>query len=316
LPGILTIAKKEFTDHVSDNTFLLIFGVLLIVMVAGAYVHVLNVQDWAYEEILRRDVEEASIAWKIYGPEFTNLVAEPFSLFGILVAIVLSFNSLNKERSEGSLKVLLSYPISKGKLIVGKLIGGLLVVVLVTLVSMTISFSIIIYYLAIPVTIDYLSRVASITFLGIVLLFFYLCVGTAVSVMITDASAALMGILLITVALRPDFITMILTIVSQVSNYVGVTLKLPENMSYYPGRNLYWDTNTRNFWMLSPSESFLGFTNNIFRFVNPSGYPTVYIPLEFEWLLPKSIDLAQSMVIFAIVSLTVCCILFVRREVS
>jgi ABC-2 type transport system permease protein len=316
LPGILTIAKKEFTDHVSDNTFLLIFGVLLIVMVAGAYVFVLNIQDWAYQAILRRDLEEASLAWKIYGPEFTNLVAEPFALFGVLVAIVLSFNSLNKERSEGSLKVLLSYPISKGKLIVGKLIGGLLVVVLVTLVSMTISFSIIIYYLAIPVTIDYLSRVASITFLGIVLLFFYLCVGTAVSVMITDASAALMGILLITVALRPDFITMLLTIVSGVSNFVGITFRLPENMSYYPGGNFYWNTNTRNFWILSPPQAFLGFSSNIFRFVNPSGYPTVYIPLEFEWLLPKSIDLVQSMIVLAAVSLVICCILFVRREIS
>jgi ABC-type transport system involved in multi-copper enzyme maturation permease subunit len=316
LPGILTIAKKEFTDHVSDNTFLLSFGVLLIVMVAGTYVHVLGVQDWAYQEILSRDLEEASLAWKMYGPEFTYLIAEPFSFFGILVAIALSFNSLNKERSEGSLKVLLSYPISKGKLIVGKLIGGLLVVTLVTVVSMTICFSIIIYYLGIPVTIDYLSRVVSVTFLGIVLLFFYLCVGTAVSVMITDTSAALMGILLITVALRPDFITMILTIVSGVSNYIGVTFKLPEGISYYPGRNLYWDINTRNFWMMSPSESFLGFSNNIFRFVNPSGYPTVYIPLEFEWLLPKSIDLAQSMIVLVVASFVVCCILFVRREVS
>jgi len=316
LSGILTIAKKEFTDHVSDNTFLLIFGVLLIVMVTGSYVHVLNVQDDAYQEILRRDLEMASLSWKMYGPDFTYLVAEPFSFFGILVAIALSFNSINKERTEGSLKVLLSYPISKGKLIIGKLVGGLLVVTLVTVASMTISFSIIIYYLAIPVTIDYLSRVTSITLLGIVLLFFYLCVGTAVSVMVQDTSAALMGILLITVALRPDFITMISTIVSRVSNYIGVTLKLPENMSYYPGIHLYWDLSTRNYWMLSPSESFLGFSNNIFRFVNPSGYPTVYIPLEFEWLLPKSIDLAQSMIFFAVASLVLCCIFFVRREVS
>jgi hypothetical protein len=42
----------------------------------------------------------------------------------------------------------------------------------------------------------------------------------------------------------------------------------------------------------------------------------VYIPLEFEWLLPKSIDLAQSMIVFAVASLIVCFILFTGREVT
>jgi ABC-2 type transport system permease protein len=316
LPGILTIAKKEFTDHVSDNTFLLSFSVLLIVMVAGAYVQVINAQDQAYSETLRGNILEEGQTWKLNGPEFTYLVAEPFSLLGVFVAIALSFNSINKERSEGSLKVLLSYPISKSKIIIGKLIGGLLVVSLVATSTMTIVFSIVMYYLGIPVTSDYLSRIVSVTSLGIILLFFYLCVGTAVSVVIQDTSAALMGILLIMVALRPDLGTILLTIVSLVSPIFGFPFRLPEKMSYYSGSHLYWNINTRNFWMMSPSESFLGFSNNIFRFVNPSGYPTVYIPLEFEWLLPKSIDLAQSMIVFAIASLVVCFILFTGKEVT
>jgi ABC-type Na+ efflux pump permease subunit len=36
MPGILTIVKKKFVDHVSDRTFLLSFTILLISMVAGA----------------------------------------------------------------------------------------------------------------------------------------------------------------------------------------------------------------------------------------------------------------------------------------
>ena len=316
MPGILTIAKKEFTDHVSDNTFLLSFGVLLIVMVAGAYVQVINAQDQAYSEALRGNPLDESLTWKLYGSDFTYLVAEPFTLFGVFVAIALSFNSINSERTDGSLKVLLSYPISKGKVIIGKLLGGLLVVSMVTVISIIITFSIVMYFLSIPLTTDYFLRVASVTSLGIVLLFFFLCVGTAVSIMIQDTSAALMGILLIVVALQADFISMGAIIVSSVSNIIGVQFKLPTNMGYVSGGHLYGDISTRAFWIFSPSESFLGFTSNIFRFVNSSGYPIVYIPLEFEWLLPKGIDLAESLIALAVASTIICCILFVRRDVT
>jgi ABC-2 type transport system permease protein len=316
LAGVLTIAKKEFTDHVSDNTFLLSFAVLLIVMVAGAYVQVLNAQDWAYSETLQRHVVEQDQVWKVNNSGFTDNIAEPLSSLGIFVAIALSFNSINKERSEGSLKVLLSYPISKGKIVIGKLLGGLLVVSVVVVASMTISFSIVMYYLGISVTTDFLLRIASVTALGILLLFFFTCVGIAISVMVQDTSAALMGILLVMVALRPDTITMLLTIVSGISTTLGVPFRLPENMRYYAGSHLYWDTTTRNYWMMSPSEAFLGFSSNIFQFQNIGYYPPATIFLPFEWLLPKSLDLAESLIVFAVVSLVVCWILFTRWEVT
>jgi ABC-type transport system involved in multi-copper enzyme maturation permease subunit len=316
LPGILTIAKKEFTDHVSDNTFLLSFAVLLVVIVAGSYLLVLNVQDWTLNESLMRHFIEEGLAWKLNFSGFTMYVVEPFTLLGVFVAITLSFNSINKERGEGSLKVLLSYPIRKSKIIIGKLIGGLLAITIVVLSTMTVSFTMLIYFLGIPVNLDFLSRAAWITALGVLLLFIYLCVGTAVSVMVRDASAALMGILLILVALRSDFITLLVTLASSIASIIGIKFSLPLNLNYYPGSHLYWDTNLRNFWLPSPSESYLGFTSNIIRFVNPSGYPTVYIPLEFEWLLPKGIDLAQAMVVFAVTALALCIVLFVRREVE
>jgi ABC-type transport system involved in multi-copper enzyme maturation permease subunit len=243
-------------------------------------------------------------------------VAEPFTLLGIFVAITLSFNSINKERGEGSLKVLLSYPIRKSKIIIGKLIGGLLAITIVVVSTMTISFSILIYFLGIPVDLDFFYRVAWVTVLGVLLLFIYLCIGTAVSVIIQDTSAALMGILLVMVALRPDFITILVMIVSFAATYLGAPLRLPQNLNYFPGMHLFGDTSTRNFWLFSPSESYLGFTDNILRFINQSGYPIVNIPLEFEWLLPKSIDLAQAMVFFAITALTLCIILFIKKEVT
>jgi ABC-type transport system involved in multi-copper enzyme maturation permease subunit len=316
LPGILTIAKKEFTDHVSDNTFLLSFAVLLIVMVAGAYVQVLNAQDWAHQETLQRHVVEQDQVWKVNNWGFTDNIAEPLSTLGVFVAIALSFNSINKERTEGSLKVLLSYPISKAKLIIGKLLGGLLVISLVVVASMTISFSIVMYFLSIPVTTDFLQRIASVTSLGIVLLFFFLCIGTAISIIVHDTSAALMGILLAMVALRPDSIVLLLTIISNIATLAGVHFRLPPDMLYYGGSQLIYINDARSFWVMSPIDSFLGFSTNIFQFQNISGNPPEYFFLSFEWLLPKSLDLAESIIVFAAVSLIVCCILFMRSEAT
>jgi ABC-type transport system involved in multi-copper enzyme maturation permease subunit len=60
-------------------------------------------------------------------------------LIGALVAVAYGFNAINKERTEGSLKVLLSYPIYRDQVILGKLIASFILIAFVSFVSLTVA---------------------------------------------------------------------------------------------------------------------------------------------------------------------------------
>ena len=246
---------------------------------------------------------------------------------GALVAIALSFNSINKERTEGSLRVLLSYPISKSKIILGKLLGGFLVIVIVVLTSMTISLSIEMYTLSIPLTSEVLLRLVTIIGLGIVLLAFFLCLGTAVSIVVRDPSTCLISLLIISTLLQVNTIAMILVTIGNI---------FPRSLHINGGRaSLQYSPSTyswqippiltqidKNWLKVSPVLAYRTLSDNIFHFQNV--YFTVLnftvgpdiIPIQFSWLLPRNVDLMWTPVIYLIVAFTACIVLFLWRDID
>lgn len=128
---IKTIIKKELADHFSSNRFTIIFALIAMLSLITAYMAGLNI---------RKSLEGAATPQFI----FLLLFIEPgamFSLvqfvafFGPLVGLVLGFDSINRERSEGTLSKLLSQPIYRDVVINGKFLAG---VVLITLMMVSI----------------------------------------------------------------------------------------------------------------------------------------------------------------------------------
>lgn len=323
MPGILTIAKKEFIDHVSDQTFLLCFGTLLLVMVASTFYQL----DYIHTQMVSLAPSSGFIESELWKDNrvsqmLQTLLTENISSLGALVAIALSFNSINKERTEGSLRVLLSYPISKAKIILGKLLGGFTVIVIVVLTSMVISLSIEMYSLSIPLSEEFFLRLVTIIGLGIVLLTFFLCLGTAVSIVIPDPSTCLISLLVITTLLQVNTIAMII---------VAVGNLFPRSISINGGRaNLQYSPSTyswqrppvlslinRNWLKVSPVLSYRTVSDNIFHFQNTfaTGHIQI-IPIEFTWLLPRNIDLMWTPVIYLAVTFVACFILFQLRDID
>ena len=285
-------------------------------MAAGAYSFVYEAQDWAYRETLSGHAVEEGQVWKTNTFGFTNNIAQPLASLGVFVATVLSFNSINRERREGSFKILLSYPIRRSEVVLGKLLGGAITVTLVAVASMTISFAIVMYYLSIPATSDFLLRFSTVTGLGILLLFFYLCIGTALSSVVRDTSVALIGILLLATTLRLESISMLLVTLSGLAYYLGYEFKIPEDLRFGVSHFFYFDTATRGYWVISPFEAFVGFSNNIFRFQNQFWNPPEYIPIEYEWLLVRNLDLVWSIILFAAFAFVACFVVIWRRDIS
>jgi ABC-2 type transport system permease protein len=122
--GIKTIIKKELADHFSSYRFTIIFALIAMVSLITAYMVGLNIRN-----------ELAGIA----KPQFIFLMlftssGALFSLvqfvafFGPLVGLVLGFDTINRERSEGTLSKLLSQPIYRDVVINGKFLAGVVII--------------------------------------------------------------------------------------------------------------------------------------------------------------------------------------------
>ncbi len=129
--SLVTIIKKELADHFSSYRFTIIFALIAMVSLIIAYMVGLNI---------RKELEGVAKPQFIFLMLFTSSGAI-FSLvqfvafFGPLVGLILGFDTINRERNEGTLSKLLSQPIYRDTVINGKFLAG---VVMVTVMMVSI----------------------------------------------------------------------------------------------------------------------------------------------------------------------------------
>ncbi|MEJ2066892.1 MAG: ABC transporter permease subunit [Deltaproteobacteria bacterium] len=125
--GIKAIFKKELADHFSSYRFMILFALIAMVSLITAYMAGLNI---------RQDL--AGIA----KPQFVFLMlftarGALFSLvqfvafFGPLIGLILGFDTINRERNEGTLSKLLSQPIYRDAVINGKFLAGVAMITII-----------------------------------------------------------------------------------------------------------------------------------------------------------------------------------------
>lgn len=188
---ISVIAKKEVSDAISCKTFLLTLVILMLSMaIAGA----ISGKNYSNEiGIYRLYNEDAStLGLMIIG----DLVPHVQTL-GALVAVTFGFSAIHKERTEGSLKVLLSYPIYRDEVILGKLLAGFLVVSLTTIASLAVSLAIYIYSTNMSYTPVVTLRFATFTLLSVLLISGYLGLSIFFSIAFKDPKTSLLAMFLI-----------------------------------------------------------------------------------------------------------------------
>ena len=189
-----TVVRKELSDTVSSRSFLLCLVTLNTCMVlaglnaGNTYVkYTTEYRHWFFIGV------DPKI--QVFNTVFTEM-AHQITTLGAIVAIAISFNSISKERTEGNLKVLLSYPVYRDQVILGKMLAGLVTVSLVVITSIALSSGVYLLYTNISFTWDHLVRFSLFTLLTILLLSFYLGLGMAFSVAFRDLSTTLLAIIL------------------------------------------------------------------------------------------------------------------------
>jgi ABC-2 type transport system permease protein len=132
MQSLVTILKKELADHFSSYRFTIIFTLIAMVSLITAYMVGLNI---------RKELEGVAKPQFIFLMLFTS-TGTVFSLvqfvafFGPLVGLILGFDTINRERNEGTLSKLLSQPIYRDAVINGKFLAGvaLIAVMMVSIV--------------------------------------------------------------------------------------------------------------------------------------------------------------------------------------
>jgi ABC-2 type transport system permease protein len=130
--GIKVILKKELADHFSSYRFVIIFALIAMISLITAYMVGLNI---------RQQLEGVAKPRFIFLMLFTApgalfSLVQFVAFFGPLVGLILGFDTINRERNEGTLSKLLSQPIYRDVVINGKFLAGvtMIAIMLVSIV--------------------------------------------------------------------------------------------------------------------------------------------------------------------------------------
>lgn len=123
--GLTVLYRKELADHLRSKRFLLILILIFATSFASLYGALSGIES-AVEN------DSNFIFLKLYTttgnsiPSFTSFIA----LLGPFVGLVLGFDAINSERSNGTLNRLVAQPIYRDGVIIGKFLAGATIIVI------------------------------------------------------------------------------------------------------------------------------------------------------------------------------------------
>ncbi len=131
LARLITISKKEFSDHITSRRFLLILFITCIVLGVSA-------ANGATDYYNALESYENGNAGYLYLPSILlvfNRITNAIGMDGLgaIIGIAIGFDLIAGEWEGRSLKTILSQPVYRDELINGKAIGGILTLAIITL---------------------------------------------------------------------------------------------------------------------------------------------------------------------------------------
>jgi len=118
--GLVVVLKKELADHFSSYRFVILFALIAMVSLISTYMTGVG---------LREELEGIAKPKLVFLMLFTSTgtwfsLAQFIAFFGPLIGLVLGFDSINREKSTGTMSKLASQPIFRDSIINGKFLAG------------------------------------------------------------------------------------------------------------------------------------------------------------------------------------------------
>ncbi len=118
--SILTIYRKELSDHFSSNRFLILLALIYIAGLSSTYVALTNIREAASGITSNVFLYLFTTGGDIL-PSFITFI----SFFIPIIGIIFGFDAINSEKHSGNLSRLLSQPIYRDNVINGKFLAGI-----------------------------------------------------------------------------------------------------------------------------------------------------------------------------------------------
>ena len=136
MSGLFAIYRKELTDHFSSYRFVILFALIAMVSFITSYMAAVSIRETL--EGIAKPKFVFLLLFNTSGAVFSMVRFVAF--FGPLLGLVLGFDTLNRERADGTLSKLVSQPIYRDAVINGKFLAGVTVIT-VMLVSIVLVIS-------------------------------------------------------------------------------------------------------------------------------------------------------------------------------
>lgn len=124
MKGILTVYRKELSDHFSSTRFILLFYLILMISLVIAYFVGSSIRD----ELQSVAKPNFVFLMLFTSPGKLFSLIQFISFFGPLIGIILGFDAVSRERSSRTLSKLLSQPIYRDSVINGKFLAGVVTI--------------------------------------------------------------------------------------------------------------------------------------------------------------------------------------------
>ncbi len=117
--SILTVYRKELSDHFSSNKFLILLALIYIAGLSSTYVALTNIREAA-----------SSLSGNVFlylfttGGDILPSFITFISFFVPIIGIIFGFDAINSEKNSGNLSRILSQPIYRDSVINGKFLAG------------------------------------------------------------------------------------------------------------------------------------------------------------------------------------------------
>jgi len=201
------IGRKQLEDSFSSKKFLLILGLFLVLSMGSVY---MGVEEYNQQ---MENFEGGSN----YGPApekpslidvFGPLVGLNLPLAAAILALLLSYDSISREREDETIELLLSYPIYRDEIINGKFVAGLFTVATALLIAFTASSGLAIYLTGVLPTAEQIFRLVFLWQGSVIYMGFFFGLGTLLSVILNSSWRALItGLVVLLLFLATPFLS-------------------------------------------------------------------------------------------------------------
>ncbi len=183
MAGTLTIAEKEMRDQFGSKRFLVLFGFMVLLSGLAAYQGV----DYI------KDNTQATFLYIFSGTRMSFSFIQIMVLFGPILGMAMGFDAINKERTSGTLSMLLGQPIFRDSVVNGKFLAGASSLAVLGVGTIAITVGLAIPMLGYGPTGAEFVKIVTLTLLTVLYLLFWLSLGMLFSVIAKKTSTSIMA---------------------------------------------------------------------------------------------------------------------------